>query len=44
VAAGMTVMAKTQRAHQNDVTCPPPKASIIEGGDIFNLPARRVRG
>ena len=44
VAAGMTVMAKTQRAHQNDVTCPPPKTSIIEGGDIFNLPARRVRG
>jgi transposase len=43
VAAGMTVMAKTQRAHQNDVTCPPPKTSIIEGGDIFNLPARRVR-
>jgi transposase len=44
VAAGMTVMAKTQRAHQNDVTCPPPKTSIIEGGDIFKLPARRVRG
>ena len=43
VAAGMTVMAKTQRAHQNDVTCPPPKTSIIEGGEIFNLPARRVR-
>ena len=44
VAAGMTVMAKAQRAHQNDVTCPPPETSIIEGGDIFNLPARRVRG
>jgi hypothetical protein len=24
VAVGMTVMAKTQLAHQNDVTCPPP--------------------
>jgi transposase len=44
VAAGMTVMAKTQQAHQNDVTCPPPKTSIIEGGEIYNLPSRVVRG
>jgi transposase len=44
VAAGMTVMAKTARAHQNDVTCPPPESSITEGGDAHNLPARRVRG
>lgn len=34
VAAGMTVMAKTQWAHQNDATCSPPQTSIIEGGEI----------
>jgi transposase len=44
VAAGMTVMAKTAGAHQNDVTCPPPPASIPEGGALHNLPARRARG
>jgi transposase len=43
-AAGMTVMAKTAGAHQNDVTCPPPPSSIIEGGTLHNLPARRARG
>jgi transposase len=44
VAAGMTVMAKTPRVHQNDVTCPPPDTSITQGGEAHNLPARRVRG
>jgi transposase len=43
VAAGMTVMAKTTKAHQNDVTCPPPLLSIPEGGGLHN-PARPVRG
>jgi transposase len=33
VAAGKTVMAKARRAHQNDVTCPPPGTILIERGD-----------
>ena len=36
VAAGMTAMAKTRRAHQNDVTCPPPHTSVPEGGEADN--------
>jgi transposase len=44
VAAGRTAMAKTQRAHQNDVTCPPPGASLPEGGEAHNNSARRARG
>ncbi|HUQ62122.1 MAG TPA: transposase [Acidimicrobiales bacterium] len=45
VAAGMTAMAKTRRAHQNDVTCPPPATSVPEGGDADNNEnARRARG
>jgi len=44
VAAGMTVMAKTTRAHQNDVTCPPPGSSVSDGGDPHNNTARRARG
>lgn len=43
VAAGMTVMAKTETAHQNDVTCPPPDTSITQGGAANKLPAKRVR-
>lgn len=43
VAAGKTVMAKARRAHQNDVTCPPPDTSVIERGDRHNT-ARRARG
>jgi hypothetical protein len=31
VAAGMTAMAKTRRAHQNDVTCPPPPTACPKG-------------
>lgn len=42
VAAGKTAMAKTTRAHQNDVTCPPPTASVTQGGDTHNTP--RARG
>ena len=30
VAAGRTVMAKTKKAHQNDVTCPPPGISLAQ--------------
>jgi transposase len=44
VAAGMTVMAKTQRAHQNDVTCPPPGTSVPNGGEAHNDTTRRARG
>ncbi|MGH9094795.1 MAG: IS110 family transposase [Acidimicrobiales bacterium] len=44
VAAGKTAMAKTQRAHQNDVTCPPPDTTVIEGGDRHNHTAKRARG
>ncbi|HVF15108.1 MAG TPA: IS110 family transposase [Acidimicrobiales bacterium] len=44
VAAGMTAMAKTRRAHQNDVTCPPPATSVPEGGGADNNTARRARG
>jgi len=44
VAAGMTVMAKTRRAHHSDVTCPPPDTSVTERGDRHNPPARRARG
>ncbi len=44
VAAGMTVMAKTQGAHQNDVTCPPPGTRVTERGDQHNNTARRARG
>jgi transposase len=42
VAAGKTAMAKTRRAHQNDVTCPPPATSVDERGDRHNTatPAR----
>ena len=43
VAAGKTVMAKAQRAHQNDVTCPLPDTSVIERGDRHNT-ATRARG
>jgi transposase len=43
VAAGKTVMAKTQRAHQNDVTCPPPATSVADGGEAYNQ-TRRARG
>ncbi len=45
VAAGMTAMAKTRRAHQNDVTCPPPHTSVPEGGEADNTEvATRARG
>ncbi len=44
VEAGMTAMAKTRRAHQNDVTCPPPLTSVPEGGEADNITARRARG
>jgi transposase len=44
VAAGKTAMAKTRRAHQNDVTCPPPPTSVPEGGEADNTTtARRAR-
>jgi len=44
VAVGMTAMAKTRRAHQNDVTCP-PATSVPEGGEADNnTTARRARG
>lgn len=45
VAAGMTAMATTRRAHQNDVTCPPPHTSVHEGGEADNNEtATRARG
>jgi transposase len=44
VAAGMTAMAKTRGARQNDVTCPPPLTSVPEGGEADNIIARRARG
>jgi transposase len=45
VATGKTAMAKTRRAHQNDVTCPPPPTSVPEGGEADNTTtARRARG
>ncbi len=44
VAAGMTAMAKTRGARQNDVTCPPPFTSVPEGGEADNIIARRARG
>ncbi|GAC1363246.1 MAG: hypothetical protein NVSMB32_04590 [Actinomycetota bacterium] len=50
VAAGMTAMVKTQRAHQNDVTCPPPATSLAQGGEAYkeynnkNAPRGRARG
>ncbi len=43
VAAGSTAMAKTRRAHQNDVTSPPPLTSVAEGGEADNPNARRAR-
>lgn len=44
VAAGMTAMAKTEKAHQNDVTCPPPGTSVVEGGERHNTNHRRAQG
>ena len=45
VAAGRTVMAKTsEKAHQSDVTCPPPAASLTERRDRDNRIAHRARG
>jgi transposase len=49
VAAGKTAMAKTQRARQNDVTCPPPATSLAQGGEAYknnnkNAAGRRARG
>ena len=44
VAAGMTAMAKTQKVHQNDVTCPPPDTSVVEGGEQHNRTAKHARG
>lgn len=35
VAAGKTAMAKTKKARQNDVTCPPPVASVAQGGEAY---------
>ncbi|MGH2768907.1 MAG: transposase [Actinomycetota bacterium] len=35
VAAGRTAMAKTRRARQNDVTCPPPATSLAQGGEAY---------
>jgi transposase len=37
VAAGKTVMAKTQRPHQIDVTCPPPPPAWRKGGDLRKI-------
>jgi len=42
VAAGKTAMAKAQRAHQNDVTCPPPDTSVTGRGDRHNSAAGRA--
>lgn len=40
VAAGRSVMAKTPKeAHQNDVACPPPGATMAHPGTQHNLPA-----
>jgi transposase len=48
VAAGRTAMAKTQRAHQNDVTCPPPATTLAQGGEADkkskNAVGRHARG
>ncbi|MGH2688735.1 MAG: IS110 family transposase [Actinomycetota bacterium] len=45
VAAGRTVMATTsEKAHQRDVTCPPPVASVTEGRHRDNRTAPRARG
>lgn len=49
VAAGKTAMAKTKKARQNDVTCPPPATSLAQGGEADkkkskNAVGRRARG
>jgi transposase len=47
VAAGRTAMAKTKKARQNDVTCPPPGTSLAQGGEADkndNPAGRRARG
>jgi transposase len=44
VAAGRTVMAKTsEEAHQSDVSCPPPDASLTEGRNRDNRRSHRAR-
>lgn len=43
VAAGMTAMAKTRKAHQNDVTCPPPGTSLAQGEEAHTNTPRRAR-
>jgi transposase len=42
VAAGKTAMAKTRRAHQNDVTCPPPASSVTDTDDRHNSASGHV--
>jgi transposase len=48
VAAGRTAMAKTRKARQNDVTCPPPVTTLAQGGEADNKTreavSRRTRG
>jgi transposase len=45
VATGRTVMAKTsEEAHQSDVSCPPPAASLTERSGRDNRVAPRARG
>lgn len=45
MAAGRTVMAKTpEKAHQSDVSCPPPAASLTERRHRDNRTTPRARG
>ena len=42
VAMGRSAMAKTPKgAHQNDVTCPSPTATLVDGAPLHNQPALR---
>lgn len=44
VAAGRTAMAKTKKAHQNDVTCPPPATSLAQGGEADKDNTKKAGG
>ncbi len=44
VAAGRTAMAKTKKAHQNDVTCPPPATSLAQGGEAYKDNTKKAGG
>src|SRR5487761_640256 len=44
VAAGRTAMAKTKKAHQNDVSCPPPVTSLAQGGEADKQNTKKTDG